>query len=277
MTTIVAGLLPVALPKSFLHYSPGCGCTTALLICYSVHFKIERSEHLYPMKTARWLGEFVNRDWQSLTDCSPRPRIVGEMDNWLYWYDSLSPQAGNSVCRCTSACALGVEGSMLQGRALWALAYNCRSTPPPRVRGLLWNRRGRQCGHTSIEVARELRSPVWSFAASGVTISDTGRRHLYSLPRESNFFCCERGTYVWTDQSQFGTLRVTYGPTVFQCFQAWATATLSYTLSKNGVNSEQPKHRFPNLLTNETENLKFQLWYLHWGPTSKMKTEIDVQ
>ncbi len=45
-------------------------------------------------------------------------------------------------------------------------------------------------------------------------------------------------TYV-PDQSQYGTLRVKYGPTVFfDCFQAWATATLSYTLSKNGINSE---------------------------------------
>jgi hypothetical protein len=36
------------------------------------------------------------------------------------------------------------------------------------------------------------------------------------------------------DQSHFGTLRVTYGPTVFDCFQAWATATLPQIPLKTG-------------------------------------------
>jgi hypothetical protein len=82
-----------------------------------------------------------------------------------------------------------------------------------------------------IKVARELRSPVRSFAASRATISGTGRRHLYSPARESNIplRVLLRARLVQTyvpHQSHFGTLRVTYGPTVFQCFQACATATL---------------------------------------------------
>ncbi len=61
------------------------------------------------------------------------------------------------------------------------------------------------------------------------------------LPRNTlrPAFCCERGTFKRTCLTNHNMAH--FGPTVFQCFQAWATATLSYTLSKNGINSENSK------------------------------------
>ncbi len=157
---------------------------------------------------------------------------------------------------------------------------SCRVFSPPRA-------------GTSIEVARELRLPVWLFAVSRATISGTGRRHLYSLTRESNILlrvllqARHVQTYV-PDQSRFGTLRVMYGPTVFQCFQAWATATLPQIPPKNGINPEktwmqqglnqwlQGERPAPEPLTHK-DLLILRAWFFHLAQLAVSESWLNFQ